>query len=196
MIFPYYLFFVFLFSSLQNKNENTCGCSPLLPLSASYRSCAKLENDFSKYPVHSAPISVNEIRGWEKQYKVKMSGLASSSPRVKGTPEDSVYTVTGYIYDARMKKNDCDLHLEIGTENPADLRMVAEITHLSCNLQVKLLSELAKRNFVYKKQNEKGIRCTLTGSGFYDGHHPEKSNKKFEQGNTWEIHPVISIELE
>ncbi len=191
MIFPFY-FLLHLFLHFQ---PDACGCSPLIPLSSSYRAEAKLEKDFSKFVKRKNTIDINEVRSWEKKYTPKMNSVSPVSSRVKETPEDTIYTVTGYIYDVRLKKNDCDLHLEIGTENVNDLRIVAEIPHENCKLQQKLLDELAKKNFLYKHQNEKGIKCTITGLGFYDGNHPEKENKKHERGNSWEIHPVISIEL-
>ena len=197
MIFPFYIYFLFLSGwNQQQRGENACGCVSLKTQSELYRAEAKYENDFSKYPEHSGIITSAAVRGWEKTYKKKGKKVFESSPRMKETPEDSIYSLSGYIYQAKMNANDCDLHLEIGTENPNKLRIVAEITKDNCKLQEQIIQLLKEKNFVIGQQNLIGVKCNLKGLGFYDGKHPKKKNKKYEKGCAWEIHPVISIELE
>ncbi len=189
------LFFFSLFSHPGTEGRG-CGCNPLLPLSASYRSWAKFDKNVASLPKHDGIISSNDVRAWEAVYTRKMNAnVNSSSARVKGTPEDTLYTVVGYIYDARLKANDCDLHIEIGNDNVNAPRIVAEVPHTDCKLQDALLAELEKKGFTYKKQNDTGIKITITGPGFWDGLHPEKEKHKYERGNTWEIHPVLSFKL-
>ena len=196
MIFPYCFYFIFLFGVMQPQNDNPCGCSPLKSSGELYRAEAKYEKDFSKYTEHEGVISSETVRGWQKIYKSKTNNVFDNSLRMKNTPEDSIYTLTGYIYQAKMNSNDCDLHLEIGTKNSLALRTVAEISKDSCKLQEQIIQQLKEKGFAIDKQNSTGIKCTLKGFGFYDGKHPLKKNKKHEKGSAWEIHPVISIELE
>ena len=187
---------VFPFSLNQQQQDNVCGCIPAKSVSEFYRAEAKYEREFSKYPEHAGIITSETVREWEKIYKKKANKIAVNSQRMKGTPEDSIYSLTGYIYHAKMNKNDCDLHLEIGTENKNTLRAVAEITKDNCKLQEQIIQQLKEKGFVIGKQNATGIKCTVRGLGFYDGKHPGKKNKKHEKGSAWEIHPVISMELE
>ena len=198
MIFPFYIYFLFLLSWNEPQNENICGCSPIKSPSEIYRAEAKYESRLggTKYPEHEGIITSETIRSWEKIYKSKANKVFEISPRMKNTSEDSTYTLIGYIYEAKMNKNDCDLHLEIGTENPIALRTVAEITKDSCKLQEQILRQLKEKGFIIGKQNLQGVKCTIKGLGFYDGKHPLKQNKKYEKGSAWEIHPVISITLE
>jgi hypothetical protein len=163
----------------------------------SYRFNAKYEKYFPGYAEHPGIITSETVRSWEKKYANAMgSNIAAAAARVKGTPEDSIYTLTGYIYRAKMNAHDCDLHLEIGTGDSEALRSVAEITKENCALQEEVLKQLRAKGFVIDKQNIKGVKCTIKGLGFYDGKHPQKENKKREKGSAWEIHPVISIQIE
>ena len=196
MIFPFYIYFLFLLQWNQQQVDNACGCVSLKSQSELYRPEAKYEKDFTKYAEHSGIITSETVRSWEKMYKSSANKVFEFAPRMKNTPEDSVYVLSGYIYEAKMNKNDCDLHLEIGTEHPNVLRTVAEITKDNCKLQEQIIQQLKEKGFEIGKQNLKGIKCSIKGMGFYDGKHPQKSNKKYEKGSAWEIHPVISIELE
>jgi hypothetical protein len=188
----FYFFFLFFIP----QNNGSCGCSPAKAQNELYRPAAKYEKDFSKYREHAGIITSETVRSWEKIYKSKANKIFENSPRMKQTPEDSVYTLAGYIYHAHINANDCDLHLEIGTSNPVAFRTVAEIVKDSCKLQEQVIRQLKEKGFVMDKQNTKGIKCIIKGLGFYDGKHPLKKNKKYEKGSAWEIHPVISIELE
>jgi len=196
MIFSFYIYFIFLFGFSEIQNDNACGCVPLKSTSEFYRPQAKYEKEFVKHPEHEGIITSETVRSWEKTYKSNASKVFNNSPRMKGTPEDSIYTLTGYIYQTKINSNDCDLHLEIGAENPYTLRTVAEITKDDCKLQEQIIQQLKAKGFIIGQQNLSGVKCTIKGLGFYDGKHPLKSNKKYEKGSAWEIHPVISIELE
>ena len=195
-MFLFYLYSIILFGLVQQPNDSACGCLPLKSPSEFYRYNAKYEREFTKYSEHEGIFSSSTVRSWQKTYKRSTATIFDFSNRLKNTPEDSIYTIAGYIYEAKMNKNDCDLHLEIGTENPSALRAVAEITKDNCLLQEQIIRELQAKGLVIGKQNTKGVKCTLKGMGFYDGKHPLKSDKKHERGSAWEIHPVISIELE
>jgi hypothetical protein len=198
MIFPYYIFFIFFFGIYQNQSSDACGCSPSVKQDPfeSYRYDAKYENEFSKYPEHAGTISSETVRSWEKIYRSKANKIFDQSKRMSNTPEDTLYTLTGYIYSAKINEHDCDLHLEIGTENPNALRTVAEIPKTNCDLQEEVMRLLKAKGFILDHQNPTGVKCTLKGLGFYDGKHPFKKSKKYEQGSAWEIHPVISIVLQ
>ena len=197
----YFLGILFLLSLLFSgqKSQEGCGCKPEVKQSPeiSYRFNAKYEKDFSRYAEHSGSITSEMVRSWEMKYaNVMGSKIAVNTARVKGTPEDSIYTLTGYIYRAKMNAHDCDLHLEISSTDPNAMRCVAEITKENCGLQEEVLKQLGAKGFILDKQNFKGVKCTLKGLGFYDGKHPLKENKKREKGSAWEIHPVISIQIE
>lgn len=194
MFFPFYIFFILLFNLFGKPHTDACGCTPTR--SSTYRHDAKYEKDAEKYPEHSGLITSQYVRDWEKLYRNKMKNVFEYSPRVKNTPEDSLYTLSGVIYAAEMNLHDCDLHLEIGTDYPNVLRTVAEIPKDNCKLQDEVMQQLKAKGFIIGSQNSKGVKCTLKGLGFYDGKHPLKKSKKYEQGSAWEIHPVISIELE
>lgn len=196
MLFQFYIYFIFLFSWQKLTDSDACGCISVKSKSELYRYTAKYEKDFSNYPSFAGTISSETVRAWEKIYNKKTRRVFDASERMKNTPEDTLYMLAGYIYEAKMNKNDCDLHLEIGTEDPQVLRTVAEITKDNCKLQEQILQQLQAKGFVIGRQNATGIKCTLTGLGFYDGKHPYKKNKKYEHGSAWEIHPVIAIRLE
>jgi hypothetical protein len=192
------LFFLSLLFSQQRSQEG-CGCKPEVWQSPeiSYRFKSKYETNFFGYAEHPNVITSETVRSWEKKYANKMgSKIIFNTPRVKKTSEDSIYTLTGYIYHVKMNAHDCDLHLEIGTDDPEAMRCVAEITKENCALQEEVLKQLGAKGFILEKQNTKGVKCTLKGLGFYDGKHPLKESKKHEKGSAWEIHPVISIQIE
>ena len=197
MVFPFYVYVYILFWFLKPEGEG-CTCSPSVRQDpqTSYRYDAKYETDFSKYSEHVGIISSETVRSWEKLYHNTAIKIFDKSSRMKNTPEDSIYLFKGYIYSAKINKHDCDLHLEIGIEDPAALRTVAEISKNNCKLQESIIQQLRSRDFVLGKKNQNGIKCVIKGLGFYDGKHPLKENKKYEQGSAWEIHPVLSIELE
>ena len=192
------LIFISLFFS-QYKSQDVCECKSGAKQSAevSYRFNAKHEKYFSGYVEHPGVITSETVRSWEMKYaNVMESKVAFNTIRVKGTPEDSIYTLTAYIYRAKINPHDCDLHLEIGTNDPQVMRSVAEITKENCALQEEILKQLSAKGFVVDVQNANGVKCTIKGLGFYDGKHPLKEKKKLEKGSSWEIHPVISIQIE
>ncbi len=195
---PLYAYFFLLLGLPVQQTNGVCDCKPSVEqnTSESYRYGMKHEKDFSKYPEHAGTIRVETVRSWEKTYRKKERRVFEQSERMKETPEDSIYTLSGIIYSAKINEHDCDLHLEIGTEDINALRTVAEITKDNCNLQEQVMQQLKAKGFSMGQQNSTGVKCTLTGLGFYDGKHPLKKNKKYEKGSAWEIHPVISITLE
>jgi len=191
------LFFLSLLFSQQRYQEGSA-CKPEANQNPeiSYRFNSKYEKDFSGYAEHPTVITSQTVRSWEKKYANEISSkIIFNTPRVKKTPEDSIYTLTGYIYRAKMNAHDCDLHLEIGTDDPGTMRCVAEITKENCALQEEVLKQLGAKGLILGKQNMKGVKCKIKGLGFYDGKHPLKEKKKHEKGSAWEIHPVISIEI-
>jgi hypothetical protein len=197
MCIPFYFLLFFIFGHTQQQNTNACGCIPtkVQDPDESYRYEAKHVKSISQYPEHIGTINSETVRSWEKIYRSKAIHIFEESKRMDNTPEDSLYTLTGYIYSAKINEHDCDLHLEIGTGDPNTLRTVAEIPKDSCNLQDRVIQQLKEKGFVLGEQNRTGVKCTLKGLGFYDGKHPEKLNKKHEKGTPWEIHPVTKIEL-
>ena len=195
---PFYTYFFLLLGFHLKQTNGACDCVPSVEqnTSESYRYGMKHETDFSKYPEHTGTIGVETVRSWEKTYRKKSKRIFEQTGRMKETPEDSIYTLTGIIYSAKINEHDCDLHLEIGTEDPNALRTVAEISKDNCKLQEEIMQQLKAKGLVIGQQNPTGVKCTLKGLGFYDGKHPLKKNKKYEKGSAWEIHPVIAIELE
>lgn len=67
----------------------------------------------------------------------------------------------------KQEGNDCDFHIEIGTENPDDTRIIVEVPEENSDLQKKIKDYL----------DNKGLKITnLTGSNaakdhFKEGHH-------------------------
>jgi hypothetical protein len=181
-----------------------CGCKDIKG-THHYRHNQKHETDYEKFPKAKDAIASQDIIGWQKRYVQAMKATKSKSldqPRKKNTPEDSLYTLKGYIWYVKHEKSgkgaDCDFHIEIGTKNRSGRRVVVEVTKDNCRLQQEILDTMQSHGFSLKKEFDQGIPCTVVGLGFYDGVHPPSGHGR--KGKTtfssWELHPVKSIMFE
>jgi len=182
--------------------ENPCHCKDK-QAPHRWRFEEKHETNFSRYPEVKDTITCRDIIAWQERFrKIKkiISPHSSQQPRVKGTPEDSLYTLRGYMYFVRhesQENGDCDFHIEIGTQNKSDMRAVIEVTNDSCSVQKKILDYVVSKGYSLNKEFSAGVPCVVSGLGFYDGH--QKKSKHGRPGITtmslWELHPVISIQF-
>lgn len=176
---------------LSTDVPSRCNCKPALKKKP-YRDAVKHDTNFSALHVRKSFITTETIRGWEKKYPVNM---LVNTGRMPGTPEDTLYSFRGWLYQVKTTEDDCDLHLQVGPKDPALPRVVLEIPPEECALQNQLIAALGKRGFRFNEQNFPGIYIEAKGPGFYDGKNKGKTDNKHEAGCSWELHPLKSIEL-
>lgn len=192
----------FIILSLHSGSTDPCRCRDSKALGR-YRYHEKHSTDFLKHPEARDTITCRDIIAWQDRYATNMKRISrhsSRAARLKGTPEDSLYTLTGFMYYVRheSKKNgDCDLHIEIGTADQAAMRAIVEVTNDHCDLQKSILDHLASKGYRLEREFGAALPCVVRGLGFYDGH-----QKPFEHGrpgktnvSSWELHPVMSIQF-
>jgi len=191
--------------SAQAQDDNPCNCKGTDP-KLQYRTKAKHEVHFSKYHKSHGIISPDVMMGWEETYKdstvsITPKGKALKTPRKKHTPEDSLYTLEGFLYFIAIQ-DDCDYHMEIGPQDETAPRVVVELTTDRCSVQKQLLKKLKSlghkiRSFKLRREFSPGIKCTVTGLGFYDGwHKPDAHGRAPTHHTSWELHPVQTITLQ
>ncbi len=150
--------------------------------------------------------SVKNIINWPVPDNPKLSGK-ETDPK-----ENSLYTVTGYARLIKIDPEDCDFKIEIsGDKQNSGNRIIAEIPNTKeyCFLREKLVSDLKKKdNLTLKGQSttiKKGVELKLTGYAFWDSsfYTDKAAAKEMGKGHgskdvktLWEIHPVVSIEVE
>jgi hypothetical protein len=180
-----------------------CGCEPQHG-SKPYRLDAKTETHFEAYPVSVVLLTPLAIHRWEKKYSAKANANSVDrlTPRLPASPEDSLYTLNGYMWYVR-KEIDCDFHIQIGPAGKqGKKRAVVEVTHENCVLQKIIEDTLSARGYKFGKEFPHGIPVTVVGLGFYDYQHklkkappntPPNSPLRRQEGTAWELHPVRSI---
>lgn len=186
-----------------------CSCTPFVPVADQHRSAAKHETHYSRYAVKKDTITVRYIYTWQEKYDPVTSTIRTkpSSPaslRRSGTPEDTLYILKGYMWFVKQEPNDCDFHIEIGTRNEKDTRIVVEVTRENKEVQEKIEKELSRRHLYIKgcKHSHsgdthfgKGISVIVRGLGFYDASHKPDTNHGDEHTRkySWELHPVQDV---
>ena len=188
--------------SSYRPHEDPCRCKDKRA-DYRYRSIEKHSTHFSQYPEAKGTTTCKDIIAWQHRYSTTMKRLSSRSlraARVKGTPEDSLYTLVGSMYFVRhesQKNGDCDLHIEIGTMDPSEMRAIVEVTNDNCDLQKMILDHIASKGYSPNEEFTAGLPCVVKGLGFCDFH-----QKPFEHGrpgktnvSSWELHPVLSIQF-
>lgn len=182
------------------QSKDPCDCKPQVGKKP-YRFEAKREKQYESYPVAQKPMTLSSTRQWQKEYaKLMKREVTRETKRVKRTPEDSLYTLEGYLWYVK-KQIDCDFHMQIGPKGKSGRRTVVEITVDNCEMQRMILDTLKSRGFSAQgKEFEEGIPVTVVGLGFYDGQHATKKAKKGaaswlkkQEGTAWELHPVRAI---
>jgi hypothetical protein len=188
--------------SPKRGSVDPCRCSDAKATDR-YRYYEKHTTDFLKHPEAGERITCRDIIAWQKRYKKNVKSItrhARSAPRMNGTPEDSLYTLTGVMYYVRHESKpdgDCDLHIEIGTDDPAEMRAIVEVTNDDCVSQKRIIDHIVSKGERLGHEFSAGLPCVVQGLGFYDGH-----QRVFEHGragktnvSSWELHPVKSIEF-
>jgi hypothetical protein len=169
-----------------------------------YRFAEKHETNFSGFTKAKSAIIPGDIVDWQRRYRDRVSDLRkrkSDLARRKDTPEDTLYTLSGYMWYVKHERTgpdpDCDFHIEIGPKTRSGRRVVVEVTDDNCKLQREILGRMESDGFKLKKEFSHGIPCTVTGLGFYDGVHPPSGHGR--RGKTtfssWELHPVKDIKF-
>jgi len=183
-----------------SQSKDPCDCQPQAG-EKPYRFEAKRENKYDKFPVAQEPMKLSSTREWQKKYaKLMKKDVIRKSKRVKNTPEDSLYTLDGYLWYVN-KQIDCDFHMQVGPKSKSGKRTVVEITVDNCAMQQMILDTLKSRGFSANgKEFDEGVPVTVIGLGFYDGQHGAKKAKenaspwiKKQAGTAWELHPVKTI---
>lgn len=192
-----------LLPALRAQTSDPCGCIPQRGKKP-YRLAAKTETNYDAFPASAIVLTPLAVHRWEKKYSAKANGntVGRLTARLHGTPEDSLYTLEGYIWYVK-KEIDCDYHVQIGpASKKGKRRAVVEVTHENCALQVIIDDTLRARGYSFGKEFPRGIRVAVTGLGFYDWQHGVKhpsaatapgSPLVKQEGTAWELHPVRSI---
>ena len=186
-----------------------CPCTATTQAANQSRTAAKHEINYSKYILKTDTIGVGYIYAWQAAYdaltsQIKANPNNQASKRKQGTPEDTLYILKGFMWYVKLEPNDCDFHIEIGTDNPPDTRIVVEVTQENKAVQKKIRQELDSRQLHIKgckpghsadSHFPQGIPVVVTGLGFYDASH--KPNTNHGDAHTklysWELHPLKEV---
>ena len=186
-----------------------CSCHALLPVKLQPRGLEKNKLEDSLIREVNHVITVADIYGWQSQYENLTKTISwqpgnSKSKRKANTPEDSLYTVKGYLWFVHQIGFDCDYHIEIGEKDSASIRIIIEVPHTNHSVQKKIKQHLDSLGLsilgcttksTSKAHYNKGIPVLVNGYGFYDAFH--KVNRSHGDKHTnrylWEIHPVTGI---
>jgi hypothetical protein len=190
--------------------DDPCDCKGT-DVKTQYRTKTKHRKTYAKYPKSKEIIPPEAIISWEEIYKeetvnVDRSNEGRKMKKIKNTPEDTLYTLKGYLYYIKFQ-DDCDYHIEIGPSDPDSPRVVVELTKDYCSEQRQVfeyIKEYLKEkenvtitSYKMKREFKDGIPVTMKGLGFYDGwHKPDDHGRKQTYGSSWELHPVVNVEFE
>jgi hypothetical protein len=192
-----------------NISAQICPCKATTSKPNQHRSGAKHVIDYEDFSLKDDTITVNYIYKWQNKYESKTSTIKTNpqnpaSKRQHDTPEDSLYILKGFIWFVKQEDNDCDLHIEIGTRDSSDTRIIVEVPKENKVLQNKIFKKLELLHLkilnctiskAKKAHFKTPIPVVVIGLGFYDASHkPDTSHgdahsKKY----SWELHPVKEI---
>lgn len=189
---------LFIFTSFSFAQKDPCSCNETTAKENQHRTKAKHVTNYESYPEAKYDIVPEDIITWQDLYSSYTREIKKETDRVKETPEDSLYTLHGYIYFIKQEANDCDFHIEIGPKNiKSKRRIIVEVSKENCNLQKEILDYIKLKGFKKNNQFTKGLKCTVVGLGFYDAaHKPNKHGGIFTHKSSWELHPVKSVKFE
>lgn len=201
------LSFLSLFLSWSFSIAQVCDCKPTTKKANQHRSVAKHETAYNDFTHKKKIINVKYITAWENKYSsttksITVGASKESSLRWTETPEDTLYTIKGYMWFISQEANDCDFHIEIGDATGKGNRIIVEVTQENKNLQKKIKKHLDDLGLLIKDCNgsgdthfEKGLQVLVTGLGFYDASHKPNTNHGDSHTNkySWELHPVMDI---
>jgi len=202
------LYFIVMMVGSAIAQPTVCPCTPATLLAHQERSGAKHDSNYSQYIHKKDTMTVNYIYAWQQKYtaqtnQIKTDPNNAASKRKHGTPEDTLYTLKGYMWFIKQE-DDCDFHIEIGPKDAAGTRIVVEVAPENKALQNKIKQELDSRHLHIKgctassstdTHFKQGIPVVVTGLGFYDASH--KPNTNHGDAHTklysWELHPVKDV---
>jgi hypothetical protein len=171
--------------------DDPCDCKPERGKKP-YRLEAKIETKYENFHSKKKTITPETMRAWEDTYAERTKrDVDKNAARLKRTPEDSVYTLEGWVFEIK-KEIDCDYHIVIGGQNATDQKTEVEVTVENCALQKKIMSYMKQHDVKFDKEIDPPIKLRVKGLGFYDGQH----GKKKLTGTAWELHPVKSLKFE
>jgi hypothetical protein len=189
--------------------DNACPCTPGTDVTRQHRTKAKHETEYGNYFLKKDTITVSYIYKWQAKYQANTDGIVTNpqnpkSYRLKQTPEDTLYILSGYLWFVKQEDNDCDFHIEIGPKSKSGQRIVVEVPAENASLQASIHDYLEAKGLKIVNCNTSnsvkahfatGIKVVVTGLGFYDASHKPNTNhgdshtKKY----SWELHPVRNI---
>ncbi len=111
--------------------------------------------------------------------------------------------IIGYILLTKLSPDDCDYHMEVAETNSGHHnRMICEIpnTQEYCSLRAEYMKLLGLRTLdkkiTYTRKNARKV--IITGYPFFDVSHagPKHRSGSKDVATSWEIHPVVNIELQ
>ena len=205
------LIFIAFLSGTNVFCQAPCNCIATTQQSHQQRTEAKHEENYDAFAEKQDTITVNYIYKWQKKYAavtntITIGAGSANSARQPDTPEDSMYTLKGYLWFVKTEDNDCDFHIEIGPKNVLGVRIVVEVPKENKELQKKIKAHLDSLHLkilncgtssTKTAHYDKPLKCVVTGLGFYDASH--KPNTKHGDVHTkiysWELHPVKDIEF-
>src|ERR1041385_5047818 len=140
--------FLFCFSlCLAYSKSDLCNCIPKVGEKKPFRLTAKWETKGKDFPRAKKEIQPSSLYTWETKYSkfADSSTVIWKTPRLTHTPEESLYTMKGWLWFVKKEK-DCDFHIQIGRKNKgAFKRAVVELTVKQCSIQKELLDTLIAR---------------------------------------------------
>jgi hypothetical protein len=192
------LSFLLIFVSYSFAQKDPCTCNETTPKENQNRTKAKHVTNYGSFSKAKYDIVPEDIITWQDQYSTYTRDIKKGTDRVNDTPEDSLYTLHGYMYFLKQEANDCDFHIEIGPKSiKSKRRVIVEVSKENCDLQKEILTYIKSKGFKKNKQFTKGLKCTVVGLGFYDAaHKPNRHGGIFTHKSSWELHPVKSIKFE
>jgi hypothetical protein len=150
--------------------------------------------------------TVKDIINWPVPDNPKLSGK-QTDPK-----EESLYTVTGFARIIKIDPEDCDFQIEIsGDKQNSGDRIIAEIPNTKeyCSLREKLIKDLKEKDNLSLKGKtttiKNSVEVKLTGYAFWDSSfYTERAAAKEKRSGhgskdvktLWEIHPVVSIDVQ
>lgn len=204
------LFFILLLMLVENSfSQNLCHCKPLVKASFQPRSEAKHLTDFTKLVQKKDTIDVTYIYHWQNLYSNDTRTISNlpfkrSSKRKHDTPEDTLYTLKAYLWYVKKEGFDCDYHIEVGTQDSVDTRIVVEVSQENKLLQEKIKKHLDSLSLYIlscttskasKAHFKNGLPVIIVGAGFYDAEHKPNTNHgdRHTKKYSWELHPVKDV---
>jgi hypothetical protein len=130
---------------------------------------------------------------------------------MRGSAETKTFTLHGFLRQAKVEGNDCEIHLEFSDTTRADARrFIVEIPpDADVRSDYQKVLRLMQSRFPRRRSlgpdkaflMEPAVPVTVTGFGFFDGIHKTMSGPRRPNGGHgsaqvktfWELHPAWNI---